>query len=128
MVAKSYENLNQIGEPFAENGKFYIYVELKSGKQKKVRFYTEKEYNKLYPGAKEKELFTMDDRRKILGFEDYFVYLVASPDEDTLRSSNARYCRWWGWYVPSNENVDKELTIVKKLNWEDAKKEIKDVS
>lgn len=122
MVAKSYEHLNQIGEPFSENGKFYVYVEHKPGQKKKVRFYSEKEYNKLYP--KTKEFFVIDDRRAILGFEDNFVYLVYSEDEEVLRSSNARYCRWWGWYVPSNENVDKELTIVEKLNWEEAKERI----
>ena len=41
IVAKSYENLPFLSEPFEENGKGYVIVQLKSGKEKKVRYYGE---------------------------------------------------------------------------------------
>ena len=49
MVAKSFQNMKQLGEPFNEKGKMYVNVKNeKSGTVRKVRWYTESEYAKMY--------------------------------------------------------------------------------
>ena len=52
MVAKSYQDLETVGDVFISSGKQYVNVKLKSGKIKSVRYYTEAEYYKMYPEAK----------------------------------------------------------------------------
>ena len=39
-VAKTYEKMALVGEPFQENGRMYVYVAAPNG-QKKVRWYSE---------------------------------------------------------------------------------------
>ena len=52
MVAKSFQNMEMLTEPFEENGRMYIKVRNpKTGTERKVRWYTEKEYNKMYPDS-----------------------------------------------------------------------------
>ena len=49
MVAKSYQSLKQIGEPYYKNGKQYVVVlNENTGNKREVRWYTESEYVKLY--------------------------------------------------------------------------------
>ena len=48
-LAKSYQDLPRLSDVYEKNNKQYIKVQLKSGKEKEVRVYSEKEYNKLYP-------------------------------------------------------------------------------
>ena len=43
MVAKSYQNLQQIGTPYSVNGRMYVKVAAPTG-PKQVRWYTENEY------------------------------------------------------------------------------------
>ena len=52
MVAKSFQSLRQIGEPYTKNGRQYVKVEKKSGGEREVRWYTEAEYAKMYPDEK----------------------------------------------------------------------------
>ena len=47
-VAKTYANMEVQGEPFKENGRMYINVVSSKG-IKKVRWYTEAEYKRMYP-------------------------------------------------------------------------------
>jgi hypothetical protein len=56
MVAKSYQGLKELSEPFEKNGKMYITIETKSGLSKMVRWYSEREYAKMYPDEKEFEV------------------------------------------------------------------------
>ena len=121
MVAKSYQNRKIVSEPFSENGKLYVILD----NNKKVRWYSEKEYMKMYPNEKPE---SVDDRKNILGFIKSFVYLVEAEDEEILKASNARYCCWWGWYVPSDEIIPDELTLIRKLEWAEAKGMIKNAN
>ena len=121
MVAKSYQNRKIVSEPFSENGRLYVILD----NNKKVRWYSEKEYIKMYPNEKPQDK-SEDNLDKVLGFVKSFIYLVKAEDEDILKTSNARYCRWWGWYVPSDEIIPDELTLIKKLEWAEAKGMIKD--
>ena len=49
LVAKSYQGLPIVEEPYVKSGKTYCKVKTKSGSVKEVRTYTQKEYDKMYP-------------------------------------------------------------------------------
>lgn len=99
LVAKSYQSLEQLSEVFAEAGKKYVMVRLKSGKEKKVRWYTEKEYSRLYPDHKisSSESRKFGPQKKVLGFIEDKIYLVSAPIPDY----DCRYSTRWGWYIPT---------------------------
>ena len=129
MVAKTYQGKPLIGEPFIENGKTYVLIST-AGKQKKVRWYTEKEYYKMYPEEKKKEVststgFKLD--KKALGFENGYIHIfkpvkLSESDLEWCLGSNLRYTRWWGWYLVSTETMPEDLPssfIPKKLSWDE---------
>ena len=139
LVAKSYTDLKRLSEPFQENGKWYVNIELKSGKPKKVRAYSEAEYAKMYGGGAPSSdiqarhsaeyVPTPDDlkyggQKHALGFDkDYITIFKGDQDlhQDWFRCSNARYCRLWGWYVVSREQVPADLPYgiePVRLDWE----------
>lgn len=104
LVAKSYQGLPVVEEPYAKSGKTYCKVKTKSGSVKEVRTYTQKEYDKMYPAPPAK----WKPQREILGFgEDGYIIIFngAGPHEEFFEQSIARYHRVWGWYIPSNETV-----------------------
>ncbi len=127
MVAKTYQGKPLIGEPFIENGKSYIFISSTAGKQKKVRWYTEKEYYKMYPEEKKKEISTSSFKldKKALGFENGYIHIfkpvkLGENDLEWCLGSNLRYARWWGWYLISTEVMPEDLPssfIPKKLSW-----------
>ena len=45
-VAKSYQNLEIVKEPYMANGRMYVQVKLGNGNTKQVRWYSDKEYAK----------------------------------------------------------------------------------
>ena len=103
-VAKSYQGLPIVEEPYTKSGKAYCKVRLKSGKLKEVRVYNSTEYEKMYPLPKPK----WAPQRKMLGFGDegyIIIFKGADRYEEYFDKTNARYHRIWGWYVPSNETV-----------------------
>lgn len=104
LVAKSYQGLPIVEEPYVKSGKTYCKVKMKSGSVKEVRVYSQKEYDKMYPAPPAK----WKPQREILGFgEDGYVIIFngAGPHEEFFEKSIARYHRIMGWYVPSNETV-----------------------
>lgn len=114
-VAKSYENLTKLSEPFEKNGKIYITVKMKSGLPKDVRAYTAKEYKKMYPDAViENEKISRakpwdkfyKSQKEVLGFGELgFIWIFSGAieeNEDWFRLSPCRDCSWWNWYLPSD--------------------------
>ena len=104
LVAKSYQGLPIVEEPYVKSGKTYCKVKMKSGSTKEVRVYSQKEYDKMYPAPPAK----WKPQREMLGFgEDGYVIIFngAGPYEEFFEKSIARYHRIMGWYVPSNETV-----------------------
>ena len=126
-VAKSYENLKRVGEPFSKKGsgasssRMYVKVILANGREKEVRAYTEKEYRKMYPDsnpAAETEVEVPMDREKYggqkhaLGFDNGYITIFKGeqyPHLEWFRASCARYCTLWGWYVVSTDEVPADL-------------------
>lgn len=127
MVAKSYQSLEQLSEPFQVDGRMYVNVRLKSGNTKSVRWYTEKEYAKMYgesavprstdPYAK--------PQRDVLGFSAGYVYIFQNgmdEDDEYFKMSSARYHRLYGWYFISDEPLPSDLPFgynPVKLFWKD---------
>lgn len=126
-VAKSYQDLPKLGEPFVVDGKKYINVQMKSGKSKTVRTYNEKEYAKLY-GSMQPLPADFDTyykpQKEVLGFvKDYITIFkgVDNSNEDWFKTSPCRYCVHWGWYLPSDMKLTNELPFgveSVRLDWE----------
>ena len=114
MVAKSYQDLEVVGEVFTSSGRQYVNVKLKSGKIKAVRWYEEKEYRKMYPDAPVATATSTPTRsvKEALGFTHDYITIFRGDtyaEIDWFHSSNARYARWWGWYIVSTEEIPADL-------------------
>ena len=74
-VAKSFQNLEQVGASYKINGKDYVDVLTKLGTKKAVRLYTDAEYARMYPEAKVDK--TKDPyyrpQKYVLGFEKGYI-------------------------------------------------------
>lgn len=115
-VAKSYQNLEIVGEVFVSSGRQYVNVKLKSGKVKTVRWYSDSEYRKMYPEAATAVDHSADpyykSQKEVLGFTKGYITIFKGDtcsEVDWFRSSIARYARWWGWYIVSTEEVPADL-------------------
>ena len=111
-VAPSFQNMEILCEPFMEN-KMYVRVRnQKTGKERKVRWYSIQEYNKLYPNNKIEDP-NRKTQKEVLGFagdEDITIYVGVTPDnENFFRQSAARYARDWGWYTVSSISCLEDL-------------------
>lgn len=118
-VAKSYQGLPIVEEPYEKNKKMYCKVRLKSGKIKEIRVYNSAEYEKMYPAPPPK----WAPQRKMLGFGDegYIIIFNNNPKfEEFYEKGPFRYSRFFGWYLPSNETVPvlPDGIIPKVLPWE----------
>ena len=126
MVAKSYQNMEIVHEPFQKNGRMYVEVKTSKGTIKQVRWYTEVEYAKMYPEDKTDK--TKDPYYKpqkyVLGFDKGYITIfrgVKEEHEEWFKQSICRFARWWGWYVISTQEVPKDLpegVEPVRLDWE----------
>ena len=132
LVAKSYQDLPKVGEVFISSGRQYINVQLKSGKLKTVRVYSDAEFRKLYPKEKvEIKNKYYRPRKEVLGFDKGYITVLINADIDKhaewLVVAKARYHKQWGWYIISTEaipeNRPEEITI-KKLLWEEISEKV----
>lgn len=106
-VAKSYQNMKIVGEPYLANGR--MYVKLESGKQ--VRWYSDKEYARMYPDAPAPQK-VFKTQREVLGFEKGYVTIFKGDTYthlDWFRQSIARYNKYFGWYIISTEEIPEDL-------------------
>lgn len=123
MVAKSYQGWATYGEPFEENKKMYVVVVTPKGAHKKVRFYSEAEYAKMYPEeeVKPKRIRSVKD---VLGFSKGYITIFKGdtyPLLEWFQQSPCRFHNFWGWYLVSEEEEPQwpaGVTPV-KLKWED---------
>ena len=127
MVAKSYQELEIVGDVFVSSGRQYVNVKLKSGKLKTVRWYSDAEYRKMYPEAVAVDRSAdpyYKPQKEVLGFTKGYITIFKGDtyaEIDWFRASIARYTRWWGWYIISTEEVPADLpegiTPI-QLSWE----------
>lgn len=134
-VAKSYENCDFKGEPFKENGKWYILI-IKKGEEKKVRWYTETEYARMYPAAKgglvSKDIMMTFNARHAFGFDDPGYITLYRGNADTVENwarqewpPLAWYNETFGFYTPSKitpSNYPEGVECI-KLTWDEVKQD-----
>ena len=125
-VAKTYAKMKISGEPFKENGKMYVNVLAPKG-LKKVRWYSDAEYKRMYP----QEVVTNDimdfNARHTFGFGDLgFITIykgnMASLEECAETHHNSfRRNLTFGYYTPSRLNLcDLPNDVIPiKLYWSD---------
>lgn len=124
MVAKSFQNLEIIDKPFTENKKDYVFVKYPNGKTRKVRWYSENEYNYLYRLDKNVKSNFTKTQKEIFGFDKGYITIFKGNtylEKDYFRLSSARYHKIWGWYFVSTEelpnDIPKDVEAI-HLNWE----------
>lgn len=113
-VAKSYQDLEIVGDVFVSSGRQYVNVKMKSGALKTVRWYSDAEYRKMYP---ETAVDHSNDpywkpQKEVLGFTKGYITIFKGDtyaEIDWFRASIARYARCWGWYIISTEEVPADL-------------------
>jgi hypothetical protein len=124
MIAKSYQKMTMVDEPFQKaNGKMYQKVlNETTGVVRDVRWYSEDEYYKMYPEDKPAEMFK--NQRKLLGFDEGYITIFkgyTDEHEYWFNRSIARYCVHWGWYIVSTDMVPCDLPVgiePVRLDWE----------
>lgn len=110
MVAKSYQKLPQIGDPYLQNGKMYVKVQ-KGDKVQQVRWYNETEYAKMYFDETTGEL-QFSNQKDMLGFQEGYITIFRGDQEKWehwLERSIARYNIHWGWYIVSTDPIPVDL-------------------
>ena len=129
-VAKSYSTLEIQGEPFEENKRMYVNVLAPKG-LKKVRWYTDAEYQRMYPNEviESGKRNIMDfNARHVFGFGDSGYITIYKGNESLLREfrelhqESFRYNLTFGIYTPSRLSVPSNLpagTCAVILKWEE---------
>ena len=124
-VAKSYQNMNILGEPYKKNGRSYVQVQGKTG-PKEVRWYTDAEYVKMYPGEKvdhSKDPF-YKTQKEVLGFKNGYIWIFTGPtyeNKEWFKEQGCHYTRWWGWGWSSEKEEPHDLPEgieAKQLSWD----------
>lgn len=113
LVAKSYQDLEQLCDPYEMNGKMYVKVRMRNGSAKVVRAYDEKEYQKYNPEVKVVQ--KAKSQRETFGFgEQGFIWLFKGDTYaalDWFRIQPTRYAEFLGWYLPSDIEMPLPLPI-----------------
>ena len=111
-TAPSFANLERLSEPFEENGKEYILVKTKSGTTRKVRWY-------------EEPMKKIRSTKEVLGFSKGYITIFKGdtyPVLEWFQQSVARYHKFWGWYIVSEDEVPEIIpagVTPIQLKWED---------
>ena len=127
MVAKTYQSLEIQGEPFEENKRLYVNVVTKNG-LKKVRWYTDAEYRRMYPNEPVVENDLMNfDARQAFGFGEKGYITIYKGDRVKEWAENDRTNIWYnltfGYYTPSKFPTPEVLNGIEpiQLKWEQVK-------
>lgn len=109
-VAKSYQSYSTIGNPFTENGRQYILIQ-KGTIPKKVRFYNDKEYARLYPTASPTPVKI--NQKEVFGFHNGYITIFTGDAKEKnpyfQSCQAAQYNLLFGWYIPSTKTVPNDL-------------------
>ena len=124
MVAKSFQDMEQVTEPYAVSGKMYVKVKHpNTGNIRQVRWYSDSEYSKYYPEVK--IIQPKKSQKDALGFTNGYITIFKGntyANLDWFKESVARYARHWGWYIISTIEIPTDLPEdiePIRLNWED---------
>ncbi len=113
-VAKSYQNLTIVGEPYSVSGKMYVVVKNETTNMtRQVRWYSDAEYAKMYgesPKAKE----PVKTQKEALGFTEGYITIFKGNTYQHLewfRESVAKYNKLFGWYISSYYGIPVDLPL-----------------
>ena len=129
MVAKSFQDLEQVGAPFESGGKMYVNVRGKNGNVRRVRWYEVDEYIKMYPDTPRAEIdpYYKTMKRTLFGDSEYvwiFKPVTHGLMELLEQSSYIRFHTYWGWYARTDipdevMNGLVERFVMRQLYWSD---------
>jgi len=122
-VAKTYQSMEIQGEPYQENKRWYVNI-LSTKGVKKVRWYSDAEYARMYPEEK-KDLMDFNARHAF-GFDEkgYITIYKGDPKVVEEWAENDRTNIWYnlifGYYTPSKFPTPKILNGIEpiQLKWE----------
>lgn len=122
-VAKTYQSMEIQGEPYQENKRWYVNV-LSTKGIKKVRWYSDTEYARMYPEEK-KDLMDFNARHAF-GFDEkgYITIYKGDPKVVEEWAENDRTNIWYnlifGYYTPSKFPTPEVLNGIEpiQLKWE----------
>lgn len=125
-VAKSYQHLEVQGEPFEENKRMYVNVLAPKG-IKKVRWYTNAEYARMYPGDEVKNDIMDFNARHAFGFDELGFITIYKGNQTSLEDCAEAHHNCFrrnltfGYYTPSRLDIcDLPSDVIPiKLNWSD---------
>lgn len=111
LVAKSYQNLEQVTDEYSVNGKQYVKVRMTNGSIKQVRAYSEAEFRKYNPEVK--IIQKAKSQKDIFGFgEQGFIWIFKGDTYaalDWFRMQPTRYAEYFGWYLPSDIEMPQPI-------------------
>lgn len=109
-VAKSFQSLEIICDPYYIDGRQYVKVRNAKGLIRQVRWYSEVEYAKMYgEELPPKKVLT---KKEALGFANEYITIFKGntfPLLDWFKSTGAKYKPLWGWYFPSDMDLPNPL-------------------
>ena len=111
-VAKSYQNLTIIGEPYESTGKMYVQVKNeKTGTVRQVRWYTDDEYARLYKTNTANPRAPKTQKEALGFYEGYITVFKGNTYQhlEWFRESVAKYNKLFGWYISSKYNLPFDL-------------------
>ena len=119
MVAKSFQSMTQVCEPYEKNGRMYVRVlNEKTKNEREVRWYTDAEYAKMYGEKTGSSNPSPTNRRRsrkdTLGFENGYITIFKGNTYANLewfQGSIARFHKIFGWYIISTEGVPCDLPV-----------------
>ena len=131
LVAKSYQGLEQIGEPYTINSRMYVKVRTKSGTEKQVRAYSEKEFMRLWgdTAPQVQSSTATKSLKEVLGFTKGYITIFSGDTYAALEwfhMSIARFHKLFGWYIVSTDELPQDIpTCVepKQLLWANVAKD-----
>lgn len=130
-VAKTYAKMEISGEPFIENKRMYVNVVSPKG-LKKVRWYNEAEYRRMYPDAEPTDIMMSFNAHLVFGFGDKnYIILYRGNEKDVENWAHASWPpkAWhnltFGYYTPSklDTGVYPENVQPIKLTWDEVKQD-----
>lgn len=127
MVAKSYQGMELVTEPYDVNGRMYVKVKNeKTGTVRQVRWYTEAEYKKMYPNEPvdhSNDKF-YKSQKEVLGFKVGFITIFTGntyEHKEWFKEIGCTYRKFWGWGLPGDIEVPSILpegVTPVRLDWD----------
>lgn len=112
MIAKSYQQFQILTNPYEVNKKKYVDISYKNS-IKRVRWYSDAEYLKMYPEEKENLIPSANyDIKTALGFSNDFITVFSGNvdgNSEYFERSIARFHRIFGWYIASTDDLPIDL-------------------